>query len=52
MRIKFMTGRDWIIASVHMANVALMLSMVTLLSLVTNNTHISPGLTLKNPTAK
>ena len=43
---------EMIIALVHMANVALMLSMLTLLGFATNNTQISPGLTLKNPAAK
>lgn len=41
-----------IIAFVHMANVALMLSMLTLLGFATNNTQIPPGLTLKNPSAE
>lgn len=41
-----------IVVVVHMANLALMLSMLTLLGFATNNTQISPGLTLKNPTAK
>lgn len=48
-------GWQWvemIIAPVRMANVALMLSMLTLLGFATNNTQISPGLTLKNPSAK
>lgn len=43
---------EMIIALVHMANVALMLSMLTLLGFATNNTQISPGLTLKNPSAE
>lgn len=43
---------EMVIAPVHMANVALMLSMLTLLGSATNNTQISRGLTLKNPTAK
>lgn len=51
-KLGIMTRCDWIIATVYMENVALMLSMVTLLGFATNNTQISPGLTLKNPTAK
>lgn len=43
---------EMITAPVHIANVALMLSMLTLLGFATNNTQISPGLTLKNPSAE